>query len=311
MTTVDTVKLYYMGRDEGTVTPAGEDIVVILDFGPPWTNGTDYGTRLFVTHEYVTTAQIYDAVTWYLTGFYETSPDDAHLMLSIGTNNNPNFGGLTWEHGVAWAGLVHDVYVWITSDPSWADRLGVRGGTDVEPGFDPNGPSRTRAWVDGYASAYTDYLFYYDYGTCDSCPYSGCLNCIPPTPWVLDDIWYVSWGDDRPAFPLPEIYTTDKANADQWYRMSKYSDTYHSGSMYFLGSLTQWQACQTNGPCPGADNTPGEGYLQLHDALNADPVTAQDLRWSTDITWVNETPTPTASSTALAPVPRGTPTPED
>jgi len=57
--------------------------------------------------------------------------------------------------------------------------------------------------------------------------------------------------------------------------------------MVIKGAFTQWQACQDRPPCVGIDNTPGVGWLQLYNELNPDSRTAQDLDWSTDITWNN------------------------
>lgn len=126
------------------------------------------------------------------------------------------------------------------------------------------------------------------------CPYSGCSSCNPPNGWTLEDIWYVSWGAP-PAYPLPEIYRTDGVNADQWYRVALYGVNTHSQLMHFRGSLTQWNACEENRRWdPNAciifgnirtDNRPEDGYLQLYNALNADPRTAQVMPWSSDISW--------------------------
>ena len=52
--------------------------------------------------------------------------------------------------------------------------------------------------------------------------------------------------------------------------------------MQFLGTLTQLAAA---GGC--CTNPPDQGWEQLFDALNADPLTAQQLPYSTDITWAN------------------------
>jgi hypothetical protein len=159
------------------------------------------------------------------------------------------------------------------------------GANDMEPGWDS--PSETRAWVNGFFSS-TPVVALYNYGSCDSCPYFNCLSCTPPNGWSLDDIWYISWGATG-AYPLPEIYLSSGANADQWYRMGVYAYTNHGSSMNFSGVFTQWQACQDVGPnaCPYTGNTPATGWTQLYNALNGDSRTKQPLDWSTDISWQN------------------------
>jgi hypothetical protein len=151
-----------------------------------------------------------------------------------------------------------------------------------------NTADASRAWVDGYAAVSS--TPYYNYGDCEGCPIAG---AVPPTPgrrinngWTQEDVWYVSYGV-LPAFPLPEIYLTNGVNAAQWQQLSLYAHTNHGSPIYFLGALTQFQACQAGGGCPGANNRPGEGWAQLNRALNSDSRTAQSLNWSSDITWNN------------------------
>jgi hypothetical protein len=163
--------------------------------------------------------------------------------------------------------------------------MSAAGANDIEPGW--NSPTDTRAWVGGYFSA-APVVSLYNFGSCDSCAYSACPSCTPSNGWTFEDIWYVSWGAAG-AYPLPEIYLTSGANADQWYRMSVYAYVNHGSSMNFSGSFTQWQACQDVGPgaCPSTGITPSTGWTQLSSALNADARTAQPLNWSTDISWQN------------------------
>ena len=103
--------------------------------------------------------------------------------------------------------------------------------------------------------------------------------------WVVDNIWYVSWGA-YPFYVIPEIYNTAGVNAEQWYRISLYSALYKGSKIYFPGTLTQYQACQQMGSCSGQDNTPSQGWAQLFNSVGADSRTAlTNIRWSTDIKW--------------------------
>jgi hypothetical protein len=286
MQTTDWALLNQLGCNEGAATPDNENIVIILDFGQPWFDGNNYGVRIFGNREFRSTSQLSDAVKGFLSGYYRCSPPGVHLALAVGTNNSGPQEQITNEHGRAWAQMVNDLNTWIASPPSYADKLSAKGAIDIEPDF--NDSVVTRAWADGYTSAFEGSSFYYNFGSCDGCPFTGCPDCIPNNGWTQEDVWYVSWGATA-AFPLPEIYLTNGVNADQWYHMSIYAVTNHYSRMYFVGSLTQWQACHvdpaTAEDCKirGIDNTPAAGWQQLYDALHADPRTQQPVDWATDI----------------------------
>lgn len=273
--------LFDMGCADGEAAPADENTAVILDFGQPWSSGGEYGTRLFVVYQFRSTAQIAEAVKGYLDGFYICAPEGAHTRVAVGTNNY----GLwtTYAHGVAWAEMVNGLNDWIADQPGYESKVAARGASDMEPGF--REPVSTRAWVDGYNAAFEGESWLYNFGSCDGCPYTACPSCISPNGWTREDVWYVSYG---PAanWPFPEIYLRSGIHADQWYRMSVYSHTYHGGRLHFLGTLTQWQACQTNGPCNGTDNTPEEGWTQLQAKLNSDERTRQPIIYTSDISWL-------------------------
>jgi len=147
------------------------------------------------------------------------------------------------------------------------------GGSDMEASW--NSVSATRAWTDGYNSA--DNWRYVNYGSADGCPTSGSGSCN--NGWSQGDVRYVSYGSP-PAWPMPEIYRTDGVHASQWDNIQEVA-----GYMYFLGSLTQWQACFDVGGCdPSTWNSPGAGWQQLWDRVRDDQAR---LEHSTDITWGN------------------------
>jgi hypothetical protein len=263
MTTTDRDVLYQEGCAQ-----TNESGIVILDFGQPWWDGTTYGTILFGANTFRSIADIEGAVEGWLDGYWSCGGGGA-VRLAIGTSNYQGFTGT--GHGVAWAQLVTRVNDWILAPPSWAAREAARGASDLEPSW--NSAANSRAWVDGYASAY-QYPFY-DYGSADGCPpYGACNNG-----WTPEDVWYVAYGSPA-AWPIPEIYFP--ANAQQWQQVGRYGAVQHGSAVQFLGTLTQWAAA---GGC--CTNAPADGWQQLFDALNSDPQTAQELPYSTDITWAN------------------------
>jgi hypothetical protein len=104
--------------------------------------------------------------------------------------------------------------------------------------------------------------------------------------WYTDDIWFVAWGGSTIYhWPLPDIYDHYGTLAGEWYTLSKYGYTYHSSTMVFKGSLTQWSACQTN-PCGNLDATPIEGWDRLFNTVNKDPITRQNPGAASDITYI-------------------------
>lgn len=274
MKTVDPSALYTLGCNHGKAAESG---VVILDFGQPWWDGSTYGTNLFDKgFSFASIAEIENASTSFLQGYWDCSPSWTHLRLVIGTNNYR--GWTNYEHGQAWGELVNRVNNWIARGDDYSARESARGGNDME--LDWNTPAATRAWADGYASA-SQYP-YYNYGDCAGCPSDLNPSSKPHNGWTLEDVWYVSWGA-APAWPLPQIYNQDGYNAAQWQALSRYSYEVHGEPMVFLGALTQWSAA---GDC--CTNAPGHGWTQLWDALASDHRTAQNfLDRSTDITWDN------------------------
>ena len=282
MATVDGATLYNEGCAQGQAADNG---IAILDFGQPWAQDGTYGTILFdAGGTFASTADIEFAVERFLSGYWVCSPSSTFLRLGIGTSNYRGATGAA--HGQAWASLVDAVGNWINLPPSYASQEAARGATDLEMGW--NNADASRGWAEGYAGVTS--TPYYDYGDCEGCPTGGTVLGIPGwtinNGWTQEDVWYVSYGVPA-AYPLPEIYLTSGVNAAQWQRLSLYAFANHGGPIYFLGALTQFQACLAGGGCPGANNLPGNGWAQLFGALNSDGRTAQRLNWSSDITWNN------------------------
>jgi hypothetical protein len=271
MATTNTAILYNEGCSEGTANQNG---VIVLDFGQPWVQSATYGVLLFNGQGFRTTTQVKEAAIAFLSGYWDCSSAEANLTLGIGTNN---YGAYTTQgSGQAWAQMVNAVDAWIKTPPTYESKLAVAGANDIETW---NTVTASRAWVIGYDSV--NNRPYYNYGSCDGCPYKNHPEWNPNNNWTKEDFWYVSWGAE-PAWPLPEIYNTLGTHAYQWQYLSLYAYTNHGMAMKILGAFTQWQACQGRS-CNGIDNTPTAGWSQLSNALNSDSRTAQWVQWSTDI----------------------------
>jgi hypothetical protein len=278
--------LYDLGCSEGSTTPDGVSVATILAFGQPWYQNGAYGAFLFGGAGFHSVSEIESAAEHYLSGFYYCAPAGSHLTLIIGTSNYGPPGQITSQHGAAWARSVNNVISWIVSGSDWSGKVSARGGIDIEQSW--NSPTVTKQWVQGYNQTYVPPAYYYNYGTCEGCPYKNHESSIPNGGWSIDDVWSVS--SEAAALPWPEIYLTDGTNADQWYRMSVYSSQIHHYPLYFVGALTEWQACQYNVQhgdprCASdhVDNTPSAGWGQLQTFLYGDSRTAWRLDWSTDI----------------------------
>jgi hypothetical protein len=242
---------------------------VILDFGQPWFNGSDYGTNIFGSVTFRAISDIESAVQNFLIGYYQCG-GSGFIRLAVGTSNYR--GWTTYEHGQAWAQMVNRLNDWVDG---WSDRIGVRGANDIE--MDWNSVANSRAWVDGYADNSVGESYLYNYGDAAGCPpYGRCNNG-----WSQEDVWYVSWGSP-PAYPVPEIYTN--GTAQEWYRISLYGYTNHGRAVQILGTLTQWAASGYS----SRTYSPAQGWQQLTNLLNADSRTRQNIPYSTDITWSNQ-----------------------
>jgi probable HAF family extracellular repeat protein len=278
MTTVNPANLYNLGCAQ-----THQNGVVILAFGRPRFNGTDYGTSLFQANGFTPISSIEAAVKAFLDGYYNCAGRGV-MVVAVGTSNDGN--DTTYAHGRAWGEMVARLNNYITFPPSYQNRLTVVGASDIEIGF--NTPANSRAWVDGYASSSP--VNYYNYGDAQECPTSGAGPC--GNGWTQEDVWYVSWGSPANPLPVPEIYRTDGAQARQWTALAAYGRSVHGVDPFIPAALTQWQACRDPGRRCNASirNTPAGAWYQLMNGLYGiapDPTTAQNILYSSDITWQN------------------------
>jgi hypothetical protein len=287
MITVDPDFTYDLGCELGTRDanePGVQDNVVVLDFSYPVCNADNtYEAELFGFGP-VGLTEVQAASQGFMLGYYECSAadTDSNLVLGIGTNNKPtscDSGAKMTAHGAAWAGMVDDVNRWAVDNGLYG-QVQAYGASDIEVGW--NSPERSKDWLSGYGAANDTPLIHF--GDAAGCPYDDMTGTTCGNGWTQEDVWYVAWGFP-PSLPLPLIYLTNGAHAEQWARISQYAFANHGARMDFTGVFTQSQACEQWG-CSGTDNTPSEAYQQLYDALNANPDTAQDLNWKTDIRWI-------------------------
>jgi hypothetical protein len=251
------------------------DALVILDYGMPMHHKGRFGTSAF--GPFRTMDQIANSVQQYARGYVQCVGWHATSRLRIGVGTS-NYGrDVTFRHGQLWGALVERINHWF-SERHMADRVVATGANDIEPGW--RGPGPTRRWIRGYATRTR--MPYYDFGGAAGCPpYNDCLGN-----WTVEDVWYVAWGSGL-GIPLPEVYAESGISARQWYHLSLYGYRHHHEPMRIAGVMTQVGACKGHTGCAGLRNSPDRGFAQLYRALNADPRTAQPLRWVTDITWRN------------------------
>ncbi len=278
METVGLQAHYALGCERSRRKVAGP---IALIYGRPVLVGGVAGASIYAGPD-ATVGQIEQAARQFVQGYRDCAINAPLVILIISTTNDESSPErVTAAHGAAWARLVNGVAAWTVAS-GYAALVNVQGGSDMEPGF--NGRADTRAWVDGYDSVNNRSL--YNLGSADGCPQAGdgkvdgaCNNG-----WRQSDVLYVSWLAPA-ALPIPQIYTNSASQARQWRLIKLYGVVTVRRTMTIQGSLTQWNACQERGCGGETDNTPAQGYDQLATQLNADPRTAQPLRWSTDISW--------------------------
>jgi hypothetical protein len=299
MQTTDPNVLYLEGVNQ--VIPNG---VIILNFGPPRIHDSEYGTFLFDYSSFKTVEEIETAVKAFIDGLWYGSQSEplGYFIVAVGTTNCGNGQGVndcnpgdnvTNDHGRAWAIMVNNIESYIISK-NYSSKIHVAGAIDIEA--DWNTAQNTRNWIHGYVSNTS--ILYYNFGTCDGCPTTGEPQCNNNggsinDDWTLEDIRYVSTGEPE-SWPFPEIYRTNGANAQQWFRTSVYSYICHNSiPLPFKGTMTTYNACVDRDDLEdchnlGIDNKPIDGWNQLWQLIYSDTRTRiSSMPYSTDISWQN------------------------
>jgi hypothetical protein len=280
METLTQSTLIDQGCRQGQSMPVGDRTIVVLDFGSTSSQYGLYGAYMYGGLGFHSTSDIMVAVENYISGYASCNKDNTNLIIVIGTNNNvPAY--MTAGHAQAWANLVTAVNDWLSLQ-NLITQVSARGGMDIEPAW--ASAAISRSWVQTYDNTVgLSISSFYDFGSCDYCPYSPSGNVNFLNDWHIEDVWFVAWGTQN--FSIPDIY--NDYNAHQWYSVSRYGYDYHNQShITFDGTMTEWSACQTNDNCAGIDFMPLEGWHHLFDLVNLDPATKQNYGISTDITWI-------------------------
>ena len=281
--------------------PGAQDHLVILALGQPWTTGSNFQISFFrppgVSAWFEPNLdQIDDLIKQMIYGYWNCKDSNSTITIALGINTYGNFGipiggpeayaDEAFGHGYYFARLVERLSNWLKSE-NMSNRIELAGALDSELNFNP--PVVAKSWVDGFFAAKIGKILY-NFGTCEGCPLSPTTNWKGANGWTQEDVWYVSWGAG-PVLPIPEIYAVNGVHATQWKYLNWYAMSVKGSRMVFAGALTQFQACQQVGGCGtgtlAVNNPPDQGWWQLYNELNKDPITAQSfLRWSSDMRWM-------------------------
>ena len=308
MNQIDPTKSYDLGCKLGKMNayaPGTQDDLVVLDYGAPsygW-NGTayEYGALYPGNATFVGISKITIAVEEFGHGFYvcarTTGGGDttSSVRVAVGTNNG-SASYTNFAHGQAWATMVNNIGTY-WANQGFSGQVSAAGASDIELDWGTN--TTARDWVTGYASV--NGYFLYNFGDSAGCPELGSTSTPAPcdNQWTQEDVYWVSYAA-APSYPFPEFYNRASAQARQWQQLKLYAVLRYGLNFPIKGVMTQYEACQTNGPCwYGAacgsglgcytDNKPQDGLSQLLSAMNADARTAQaTVQWLTDVTWNND-----------------------
>ena len=292
-----TTSRYVTSRDPKTLNTMGCNAaqassgLIALFWGKPKFVAGVYGTNNIdgnVVPLFTSITDIENLTKKWIDGFWRCKTSNSNITLAISTNNFDLDSlpiGIPSSHGQEWGKLINRLDQYVKTN-NYGSALTIYGGSDIEQkvadGWSP--ANKTIEWVDGYASA-TNRTFY-NFGE-----FSGPSHQYPTWDlqlgWSLEDTWYVSWHGNNQ--PVPLIYNTAGTNASQWGYLAEWAKIHKNSDMTFMGTMTQMQACATNPPCNGTDNTPNTGWQQLWLELNSYDATIQSvLKWSTDASWKQE-----------------------
>lgn len=286
---------------------------VILDFGAPAfdvnpINGQqEYGTYLLTyARDFIPRIQMYGAVTAFMDGYEYCASQigNTHLDLAIGVNNanNPVMRDSTMRlgHAAEFGAIVRNLDNYSTN--YLGDLIRVSYAMDVE--HDPADyadPEPTIQWI-RKALASSGKPFY-NFGNADcsmNFPVGNEINVQPGMCGPAEAIGSLKWTQAHIAtvsslegwgYPIPEIYTTDGANAMQWYRIGIYGSMKNT-PLTFRGVLTQLTACKQVGCATGTNNDPDTGFSQMSKyvaTLKAtDTRVGNEMQWRTDMMYQSE-----------------------
>jgi hypothetical protein len=217
---------------------------VILDFGGLY---DDSGDQENLGGTVLSAYRVYQLATAFADGYTSChGSQNVWDSLAVGTNNSLQ---LDYNKGVAFANTVKDVGSWINS---YAHNMVIWGGNDIESWGNPGlTPTNTYNWYNGWSA--NGGPGFVNYGSADGCPTGGFgPNCSYG--WQQGDYYNLSWYFSG-AYSVPEIYTTNSAQAEQWYWIGKYGSPFH-------GMINPWGPLDDYDLDPGS-NTAAQAWNQL------------------------------------------------
>jgi hypothetical protein len=258
-------------------------VTSVLGFGAPRSNG---GTTNWTGVDYTST-DIRNLVDAFASGYISCAGSDTSSILTIGiaTSNDSNTY-TTSANGALWAALATNVTNDINAS-GWGARIALQGASDIEPSFNAS-VANSVAWVNAYL-ANTSRPFLPN-NSLDGCPTSGTYvastACNTPSSggpsWTVENLWQVS--SQYLMQPVPQIYTS--AQAQQWYRISKYSQTTRGFPTYFRNTMSTQKACQQLGGCTGL--APAPAFDALGNVILTDSATyVLTTIGDTDVGWAD------------------------
>lgn len=222
------------------------------------------------SRELLPTSRIVEVASAYAKGLAECS--DGRWVLALMTSNDhldDEDIAMSRRFGEEWARTAATI-----QDNVRADRVEVRAGIDVEPGFGTYRPAK--AWADGVVSQGGHIVFG---PSADGCP-------APEGPAVVDapcnNGWNTSamaelmWGVDESAIVMPQVYK--RGMARQWANIERIAVA--KGLPAKITSvLTQNKACRVTQQRPCLDLGPLRGR-EL-----ASEVFGREMEFGSDISW--------------------------
>jgi hypothetical protein len=216
---------------------------VILDFGGIY---DDSGDQENFGGQVLSAYRVYQLATAFAYGYTQCRGANAvYDALAVGTNNSI---GLDNAKGSSFATTVKDVGSWVSS---YGYHIGVWGANDIESWSGSAAPSQTYNWYYGWAGAGGP--SFVNYGSADGCPTGG-FGPWCSYGWQQGDYYNLSWGFTD-AYSVPEIYTTNASQAEEWYWIGEYGSGVH-------GMINPWGPLDDYALDPSS-NTPTQAWNQL------------------------------------------------
>lgn len=284
---------------------APADSILVMEFGAPWYDGTNYGTKDWApSNNVIHFSKIQGWLKAYGDSWYNGSTSSVHLTLVLATNTSVS-SWLDTADGTHLGNAIDAIDTYLMNNASTLNqcrcdettRIVVVGGSDMETGSGWGAPSPTQNYVAGYRGATNHHFF--NTGDAGGCPQlthsvagNNCNNG-----WTQASVLSVSWQTTGTlVFPLPQIYCKNDgiacsqastchfdSQACQWFQLDLYSiNNTSSGQVIVRGAESQ---LGTHPVDLSTANTPTQAWTNLYNALNSQSSTSQPLNYETDYMW--------------------------